>query len=220
MKLPVHPPPSSPFRPPHEIRALAMAVQANLVQLRVAECRRRGLSSAEHDIRVPSPGTVKHFREALIDRAIIDRYSDEEVHLRLREVWGQYCALCWLFSFPADPSASQGLAGLDDRAEMHCATAFELKRAEVHALLWRLRFELRRRYEPGYRDSPAGVRDEQLARTIPAEAHGKPVTEASEGEVLMAACEHAGMLAVLRWAADRHCTWGDPDLLLADDAPF
>lgn len=220
MKLPVHPPESSPRRHPHQVRALAIAVQANLVQLRVAECRRRGLSSAEHDIRVPSPGTVKHFREALIERAVIDRYSDEEVHLRLHEVWGQYCALCWLFSLPADQAADRGLADLDDHAEMHCETAVEIKITEVHALLWRLRFELRQRHEPGYRQSPAWADDEPMARTIPAEAHHKPVSEAADTDVLLAACEHVGMLAILRWTMDGRTVWGDASLLDVAETPF
>lgn len=82
---------------------MAIAVQANLVTLVVAESKRQGKKPHQHEIKTAAPGAVKHFRETLIEPAAIAGYSDVELHLRLREIWGQFCLMGWLFSLN-DPS--------------------------------------------------------------------------------------------------------------------
>ena len=126
---------------------MGAAVQANLVTLKVAESRRHGQASTSCDMDVPPPGVVARFRETLVDPNRLAQYDDVELHLRLHEVWGQFCVIRWLFGGHTNP------ADVSDGAEMRCETVIEAKTAEVHALLWRLRFEQRARH---------GDRDEQF----------------------------------------------------------
>ena len=287
MKLPVHDPHDAALRQAEDVRAMAIAVQANLVQLKVSEAKRRGIPPEQHEIQVPSPGTVRLFRETLIDHRTLATYSDQEVHLRLHEVWGQFCVMRWLFSASAPvgsplPSRERGegspvpplpprergrgegssasdFATLPPDAEMHCAAALEAKHAELHALLWRIRLEQRRRdvservtanpIESATSDqsrdrkgavlSPADTsgsdpsdtshkrkrvvssqRDELLAAQIPAIVFGKTMDHASDEELLLGACQHAGMLAALRWTLNPRRPWADPGIMDVNDDPF
>jgi hypothetical protein len=196
-----------------------MVVQANVVQLKTADARHRGIPSSAHDIRVVAPGAVRHFREALIDHHVLARYSPQEAHLRLREVWGQFCLFCWLYSVP-NTNRDARLADVPLDAEMHCETALAGKEAEVHALLWRIRFEQRLRQDRDFQSLPSYADDEVLARRIPAKAMEKPMAIASDEELLLAACEHAGMLAAVRWLLDRRRRWGEPGIMDVGDRPF
>src|SRR5262247_4111346 len=105
MELPVQ---SEKTRTPQEAWAMGVAVQANLMTLVVADAKRRGIKPEQHDIIVRAPGAVKHFRETLIDPKTIAGYSDAELHLRLREIWGQFCLMGWLFSIN-DPSNARSV---------------------------------------------------------------------------------------------------------------
>lgn len=225
MELPVHDPNARPTRSAVEVRALAIAVQANLVQLKTAAQRRPALHGAIRGIDVASPGAVARMREALIPVEIIKASTDAELVLRLHEAWGQYCLMCWAHETGTrDPILNFGLLPAD--TEVHCDAALRAKEAEVHALLWRLRHEQRRREESAerdegvQRDDPQADRRESIARRIPAEALGKPVNEADDGDLLLAACQHAGMLAVLRWLLQPEKRWGDPTLMQVEDWPF
>lgn len=189
-----------------DVRAMRLAVQVNLAHLKVADARRRGIDPGAHEIEVSSPGFVSDFRETLIDHRVVTGYTDQEVRLRLREIWGQFCLLGWV------------LGEGDDAAR--CETAMAAKHAEIHALLWRLRYEqrLRERAAPG---EPASAGDEaRLAAEIPAVALGEPVGDASDEAVLLAACEHAGMLAAIRWCTDRTRRWGADGIMAVADSPF
>lgn len=64
------------------------------------------------------------------------------------------------------------------------------------------------------------ARDAEFAALIPATANGKPVERATDAELLIAACEHAGMLATLRWAMDSRRRWDDPAMMEVEDGPF
>ena len=185
---------------------MMVATQANLVQLKVVDARRRGIAPAAHEMDVPSPGFVRDFRETLIDHRVVAGYTDQEVRLRLREVWGQFCVLGWV------------LGEGDDAAR--CETAMAAKHAEIHAVLWRLRLEQRLR-EQAARGEPAPAGDEaRFAAEIPAVVFHEPVGDASDEAVLLAACEHAGMLAAIRWCADRTRRWGDEGIMDVADRPF
>lgn len=70
------------------------------------------------------------------------------------------------------------------------------------------------------RSDSASARDAEFAAMIPATANGKPVERATNAELLIAACEHAGMLAALRWAMDSRRRWDDPALMEVEDGPF
>lgn len=70
------------------------------------------------------------------------------------------------------------------------------------------------------RHEAASARDAEFAALIPATANGKPVERATDAELLIAACEHAGMLAALRWAMDSRRRWDDPTLMEVEDGPF
>jgi len=199
------------------IRALGKALQANLVQLGV-EARRRALESdGLIGLQVPSPGAVTERRDALIDRHAIRAYSDLELHMRLREQWGAYCALCWLIRADEKPYDFSG--ALPD-ADMHCLASVETKIVEVHAMLWRLRHEIGMRNDADYRVSAVSRRDTLRAARIPLVVQGKTPEQASETELFGAACEHAGMLAALRWSVRPARSWGDPQLMDVSPDPF
>ncbi len=209
----------STVRNPSEVRAMAVAVQANLVQLTVAESKRRGRRPVDHDIKVSAPGYVKHFRETLIDPKIIGGYSDLELHLRLREIWGRFCMMRWLFSQP-EKQASVTFADLPEGIEMHCATALEVKRIEVNAFLWKMLFEQRRRAGPGVGELRLAEEDVRTADRIPAVCYGKPIEELNEEELLCASYEHAGMLAVIRWVLDKKLDWSSAEIMHAERPDF
>ncbi len=194
---------------------MGVAVQANLVQLVVAESKRRGRRPIDHDIKVFSPGHVRHFRETLIDTKSIAAYTETELHLRLREYWGRFCMMRWLFSL-TDADSIVSFAGLPDNLEMHCETAMEVKRAEVEGFLWKMLFEQRRRSDPEFSRSSEFGRQAALARGIPAIVFGKPVEELSDEQLLFASCEHAGMLATIRWVLDKTTEWTDAKLMEVD----
>ena len=90
-------------RPPQDVADLAVAVQANVVQLQAADRRQSGPATPLLDIRVPSSGAVTRFREALISREVIAAYDDVVRSLRAHEAWGQFCLFCWFF-FVDDPA--------------------------------------------------------------------------------------------------------------------
>lgn len=198
---------------------MARVVQANLVFLRTVDARRRGIRPEAHEIRVPPPGAVRRFRECLLERKRVTAYSDFAVRLRLHEIWGQYCLMSWLLAGEGEALA-RDLSRVPDSIPSRCVPEIEIKTAEVHAMLWRLRFEQRRRTDTTFRDSPEFDRLQTLARRIPLTPFGKSVDACTDDDFLLSACEHAGMLAVLRWAADRTRDWGDPALMNVADEPF
>jgi len=198
---------------------MAIAVQANLVQLSVAGVKRRASKSGERLLDVPLPGAVRAFRETLIDRHVIQDYGELELRVRLQEVWGQYCAMAWLFE--RDPSRrAVDFAKLPPDANLRCDAEIEIKQAEVHAFLWRLRFEQCRRHDVGYASSPVFRKDNALAEKIPVVVFGKKAGEADDDELLAGACQHAGMLAVLRWTMDCDRSWGEPGIMDVGESPF
>jgi len=218
MELPVSQPDRMTARSGREIRAMAIAVQANLVQLKVAAVKRRGLTESLQAIRVSSPGTVREFRETLIDRRVLRDYSEFELEVRLRELWGQYCVMCWLFE-QVPSRGDVDFARLPTDAIGRCDTEIEIKHAAVHALLWCLRFEQRRRHDIEYAASPSFQRDQLLTAEIPATAFGKDVTDCTDEELLLGGCEFAGMLATLRWVLDRECCWGEAGTMEVGERP-
>ena len=198
---------------------MALAVQANLVQLKVADGKRRGIAPTNHDIQTPAPGAVLRYRETLIDRRVIQAYGDLELRLRLHEVWGRFCLMGWLFSKEAD-DGSCDLSDLSDDATMRCAATMAIKHDELHAMLWRLRFEQRKRHDADLSQSPAFSRDDRLAGTIPLKLFGKTVDDCTEEEILLGACQHVGMLATLRWTMRNDVVWNDETLMHVADQPF
>jgi len=202
-----------------EAHAMAIAIQANLVQLRVADAKSRGMPVSEHEIEVVSPGAVRRFRETLIYRHTIQTYSTMALRLRMHEVWGQFCLMQWLFSMnQVDGPGNFG--ELPTEATMRCAATIKVKEAEVHAVLWRFRFEQRKRRDADYVRSTSFAADDRVAGTIPAILFGKKIEDGSDEEILLGACEHVGMLAVLRWILNPAWTWGSPELMEVRTQPF
>jgi hypothetical protein len=219
MELPVQTAADLAQRPTAQIRAMALAVQANLVQLRVAEAKRRGIPAERHEIKVPAPGFVRDFRETLIDHHLLAAYPDVHVQLRLREVWGQFCVMLWVF-FRDEPPERAGFADLPADAQVRCGTVVEAKHDEVHAILWLLRFEQRRRGDSDYARSAEFAEHQRLAAKIPGQAFGKPVADCTDDELVHAACEYAGMLAALRWIMGRVRNWGEEGCMQVAMRPF
>jgi hypothetical protein len=219
LDLPVHAPDhGGPGRPVSDVRAMALAVQANLVQFKVALTKRSGADAAGHDIRVPPPGAVKRYRESLVAPKVLAGYSPAELALRLHEFWGRFCLMCWLFS--VTPPETANLATIAVDAAMHCGTGLNIKEAEVHAMLWRIQFESRVRHDRQFRAGERFECEAPWAARIPVRAFGKAIEECTEDELLLAGCQHAGMLATLRWAMDRTRDWSDPGLMHVRETPF
>jgi len=193
---------------------MALAVQANLALLRRLDARRRGITTEQHEIQVEFPRHIERYRETLIDPAVAAAYSDIELQLRLHEIWGQYCALCWFYRCAREPTVD--FSRLGDDAVPECFTSVEIKLAEVHAFLWRFRKEQERRSAT---ETPS-AEDVSLLRRIPARAFGKHVVDCTDEEILFAACEFAGMMALLRWVKDPKRIWGEPGIMSVADGPF
>ena len=124
-----------PVRGRDEACAMAIVLQANLVQLKVADARRRDLPVVEHEIRAPSPGAVSQFREHLIDRHVISEYDANSLALRMHEVWGHHCLFRWAFHCTAEDS--NDLSQLTDDDEFRCDTVLRAKAEELNAILWK-----------------------------------------------------------------------------------
>lgn len=197
---------------------MAVAVQANLVQLKIAECKRLGTPTSQHAIDVQSPGAVRRFRETLVDLEFLKTAPATHIHLRLRESWGQFCFMRWAFS--AESKGSYDFSVPCAQSELRCPAVLESKHAELHALLWRIRFEQRMRGVPGDSDREPSEEDRSLAKRIPAEAFGTPVAQCPDDELVLSACEHAGMLAALRWIMDSRREWGEAGIMDVGERPF
>ncbi len=199
-------------RSPEKIAQAAHATQANLVALKVAWERSGGSSHIHADIRTPSPGSVRHGRELLIDRQVIKAYSPEEILLRLRQVWGEFCALCWLFHH-VDPQAPIAFEPLPDGQSMRCPGDALRKLDEVQRHFWRIRHEQRRRFDTDARRDPRFQRDDEIAAAMRLRIYGEDIQSCDDAALFAAACEHAGMLAALRWATDDRWDWEGPGIM-------
>jgi len=219
VELPVQPTNRPWTRTADDVRSMAVAIQANLVQLRVAAAKRRGVVPGDAGIVVVSPGAVRAYRETLIDRTHVKQYSVEELQLRMHEVWGQYCLMRWVFSRNAEDEATD-FSRLPAGVGLRCDSVLDVKLAEIEGLFWRLRFEQRRRHDADYVAAERFAEYATLAETIPATAFGTPAPDATDEALLRASCEFAGMLAALRWTMDRHRMWGEPGIMEGGDRPF
>lgn len=195
---------------------MAIVARANVVQLRTAEARTKGIEPRAHDITIRSPGAVSAFRDALISHRAIRSYSPDEIHIRLHEVWGHHCAFCWALSID-DPMHPRDLPFSETDFEPRCASSLALKHDELLWKLWRLRFEHRVRGEAGFVGSPDHKQFKELAGAIPVDVFTKPVDSCDDHALLIAGCEYAGMLAVIRWISDGRMMWGSPDLMEVDE---
>ena len=199
-------------RPIEEVSGAARAVQANVVALRVAWCKRTGLDQDAHDIKTPPPGPVRRSRELLIPRETIAGYSDEEVQLRLRQVWGEFCALSWLFPF-VDPQKPIDFDDLKPDQTLRCLGDVGGKLAELQIGLWRMRHEQRLRFDPEAGNDAEFQRQHAVALSRPVTVFGQHISICGNFELLACACEYAGMLAALRWATDDRWGWEAPGIM-------
>lgn len=195
-----------------ELSGGAHAVQANVASLATAAARRTIDSGLATNIQTPPPGPVKRFREMLIDWRVIRDYSDVELSLRLRQVWGEFTVLCWLFHH-ADPHRPPTFDTLPIDTPLRCTGHVHDKLTEVQRGLWRLTHERRLRNDPEYRSDPHFKKEHDAALAIPLKVAGRPVARADEHAVFILACEYAGMLAALRWSLDRRWAWEGPGIM-------
>ncbi len=194
------------------LAAAAQAVQANVVALRVAWCRRAGLDPIEHDIKTPPPGPVREARELLIDRHVIKDYSLDEVTLRLRQVWGEFSVLCWLFHHE-DPQHPPPFCKLPRDQPMRCPPHIHAKLVEVQAGLWRIVHEQRARNDKDAKNDPSFRREHEIALSRPVRIGGMDVRMCNDEDLFCFACEYAGMLAAVRWAIDDRWEWEGPGIM-------
>ena len=125
----------------------------------------------------------------------------------------------WVFNRNAEDEATD-FSRLPAEAEVRCDSVLDVKLAEVEGLFWRLRFEQRRRHDADYVAADRFEADAKLAETIPATAFGTPASDATDGALLLASCEFAGMLATLRWVMDRRRCWGEAGIMEVGEKPF
>jgi hypothetical protein len=192
------------------IREMAVAVQANVVQLKVAATRRT--STDDLSIRTPPPGAVRAFRETLIEPHTLSSYDDGMVAARLREVWGQFCLFCWFFQ-AEDPHTPPAFAGLPDDHEVRCPSVTAVKIMELERSLWRLRFEQRMRSDPRLPNEEGYDEQYRAAMEIPVSVMGLSIQVADDSALFSASCEFAGMLAAARWIGDQRWSWGQPGIM-------
>lgn len=195
-----------------EIAAAAHVTQANVVALRVAWTRRFGTLSEQHDIQTPSPGPVRKMREILLDRHVLKSYEPNEILLRLRQIWGEFYALCWLFPF-VDPQKPINFDNLPVNQSIRCPTEVLSKLDEIQKHLWRIRHEQQRRHDREARKNPRFQREDELALMYSIKIYGVDILSCDDESLFSAACEYAGMLAALRWVSDRRWTWEAPGIM-------
>lgn len=198
---------------------MAVAVQANLAQLRTTQAKRMGIAPTAHDIQTPSPGAVHGYRETLIDWKALKGYSDADLALRLREIWGQFCLFCWAVH-EADPHRPPAFATLSRRDGFYLRCGRELleKAHDIERTLWRLQFEQRLRHDPAFRQEPGFEGAQRAAAELSITVFGEDVRVCSAESLLMCSCEYVGMLHAVRWIADDRADWNDPALLQIGEA--
>ncbi len=191
---------------------MALAVQANLVALKVAWSRRAGVDSDLHPIHAPPPGVVRRFREVLIDRALLNEYSDSDLVLRTRQVWGEFSLLCWAFHI-RDAQQPPDFAALAPGNPFRCPGALVDREQEIARRLWRLQHEQRFRLDRDARSDPAFQRDHEYAQSIRMTVDDQDIRLVPPDALLAAACEHAGMLGAIRWLIDDRRVWNEPGIM-------
>jgi hypothetical protein len=208
----IEPAPQPRARTPEDVAAMALAVQANLVVLKVADAKQQGIEPHKHAIRVAAPGAVLRFRETLIERAQLKHYGPTELRLRLHEVWGQFCLAAWMFHVD-DPAAPPDFSRCAQTHILRCGAVLHYKELEIEGSLWRMHYEQRRRHDPAYPGLPEFKPDALVAQRIPVLVFGQSIERAGDDELLLCSCEYAGMLAMIRWAADERRRWGEPGIM-------
>lgn len=201
-----------------EIAEAALAVQANVVTLRVAFGRKTGREDMLSDIRTPAPGCVSAHREILLNPGTVKDYSPDEVMMRLRQVWGEFCALCWMFPFE-DPQSPMDFHRLSPAQSIRCPNDVQKKLDEVQRHLWRMQLETRYRHDTAARSDRSFMDEYQTAQMKPFRVFDQDVRFASHETLFTAACEYAGMLAAFRWVSDARWKWEAPgimDIVLTD----
>lgn len=189
-----------------EIAEAAHAVQANVVTLKNTMQRRLNQPTDDHDIKTPAPGPVRRARGMLLALDVIKAYSDAELQIRLRQIWGEFCALCWLFPH-VDPQSPLNFDELDPRQVVRCTGEANRKMDMIQKGLWRLRHEQRLRHDPDARTDAGFQQQHAWAKAMKLEVQGRDVSAASDDALLQTACEYAGMLAAFRWALDDRWDW-------------
>jgi hypothetical protein len=202
-----------------EIRSMAAVVQTNLGRLQVEiEQRSRSILFSD-DERIIPPKPPSRFREHIIAEAALSQYSDTALLLRMHEVWGQFCTFLWYFH-RSGFQQPRDVQSLPSWPETRCAASMGAKHDEIHAVLWKLRFEQRRRGDAEYRASGTFDRDCDFSEQIPVPLFDKAIQDCTDEELLIGACEYAGMLAAIRWMTDSGRSWGEPGLMSVADEPF
>ncbi len=195
-----------------EMADAAHATQANVVTLAVAWERLIEKPEIKLEIRTPPPGPVRRMREILLDRQTVKSYSPGEILLRLRQVWGEFCALCWIFPH-VDPQAPLDFGNLPPQQGVLCPAHVAAKIEDVQFEFWRIRHEQRRRHDPEARKDPRFRQEDEVALMHPVDIYGQTVSFCPDEALFCAACEHAGMLAALRWASDSRWGWEAPGIM-------
>ena len=184
---------------------LALVTQANLVTLRVQQCRRNRVETSKHPIQTPAPGAVRRMREHLLDRHALAEMPDEDLALRLRQIWGQLSAFCWLFSRD-DPNNPPNFTEID-QAQARCPVELASRVEEVRRTLWRVRFEQQLRFVGDFRVRPDFHDLKLAAGEIEVKICGRPVHLTPPEVLVLFACETAGVFSTLRWAMDDRWEW-------------
>ena len=194
------------------VAAAAHAVQANVVALKVAWQKKIGSNEGLREIKTPPPGPVRQMREILIDHRVMKDFSPDDIALRLRQVWGEFSALCWLFPF-CDPQAPICFDPLAAGQSIRCPGESQKKLDEVQRGLWRLLHEQRLRRDRDYRHHEGFRELHERALAINVNVFGVRIADCDNEALFCCTCEYAGMLAALRWACDDRWEWEGPGIM-------
>ena len=198
---------------------MAAIAQLNLVHLQDETEKRTGRVEFAGLGRIHAPAKPLRFLGCLIDPLAIRTYSDIALCLRFHEVWGQFCTFLWYFH-RTGPDDAPDIGSLPSLPETRCGASRAAKCDEIHAVLWKLRFEERQRVDEEYRASAEFRADQFLASRIPVPLFERDITDCTDEELLIGACEYAGMLAAIRWITEARRVWGEAGIMDVADGPF
>lgn len=204
----------SPRRAVHAAM-MARAVQANALQLQIALHRHAGGPAP----RLPSPGGITRFRDAVIDWRDVRDYPPDILALRAHESWGQHALFVWAF-YGTDPHAPPAHEPRRPPPPMRCPAALGAKLFEVERGLWRLRHEDQLRHQPEPRTDDDWRREHEKALDTPMLVFGQNVRTCGDEDLLACTCQYAGMLAAARWLVDDRWTWAQAGIMELDGTPI
>jgi len=206
-------------RNPQPILEMGRTVQSTLAQILNVLLERGCTPDFESLPVLTKPRTADAAQHVLSSANSIRELSDAELWFKAHETWGRFCLFLWYFHRTSSCEAWD-LGPAPALGETRCAASLAAKQTEIHAILWKLRFEKQLRQDSGFRASRDFLRLSSVASRIPVVLRHTTLEACSCDELLAGECEFAGMLATVRWILDSRRNWADADLSDVAIEPF